>query len=81
MINSGPLLKSWTIYNALRVLCLKDVDFVEIRIKKEGPAVIITETDPMPSLGFGVDSYDVEQKNGYSTTETMGVLLAWKQLR
>lgn len=78
MINGGPLTETFKLYNALRILCLGEVDFLELRMKRGGPPIIITESDPMPALGYGVNSYEITERNGYKTAELAGVLVAWK---
>ena len=76
MINGGHLKDTWTLYNALRFLCIKEIDFKEIRIRKEGPPLIIFPSSPLEQLALGHD-LEVIASGAYLYTDFLGVRFTW----
>jgi hypothetical protein len=79
MINSGPLKDTWTLYNALRFFCIKELDFVEARIRKEGPPLIVFKSSPLEGMGPDYAGAEIVAAGDYLYTDLIGVRITWRK--
>jgi hypothetical protein len=78
MINGGALSNTWAMYNLLRRLCILEIDFQEIRVRKSGPPVILFDSSPANKLiAAGIQFSDVSTAENYLYFDCMGARFAW----